>query len=453
MAKSQEWKTNSTTIENGRLKVSGAEKYVSDGSNKLSTFTRNNFSGRVKLVGDSADRIANTTYYSIDSDGYIDFYRKGSDNKFKKYQTIQEIADAGILGYNSRTSKIIKNSLQENLSTAATEAKIPGAADPKSTVNNDGDTDNDGIDTDEKGDDNDDPFDFTIEGPRNTPGGKYRYPLELGTAAAANLDSVRFTQGAYKGSSLPSSSSSSFGFGKREFAVYTDSSVTIGIQPQISDSNSVKWNGSDLNAIRAEAARVSMDAITSNNTEELGNAIEGAGNRIKNTLTDNPDAAKAINTYLAGKAVGVGGALLSRVNGAILNPNLELLFEGPDLRQFNYTFKMSAESPSEANSIKSIIKWFKKGMAVRKDDQGLFMNTPNIFKIQYIKGQNESTDHDGLNRIKECALLNVQTNYTPEGNYSTFEDGSMTMYDLSLTFGELTPIIASDYYDAGMIGY
>ena len=99
----------------------------------------------------------------------------------------------------------------------------------------------------------------------------------------------------------------------------------------------------------------------SKNPDEIGKAIEGAGTRIRDALKDEDlGAAKAVNAYLAGKAVGVGGALLSRVNGAILNPNLELLFEGPDLRQFNYTFKMSAESATEAFYIKSIIKWFKK---------------------------------------------------------------------------------------------
>ena len=66
----------------------------------------------------------------------------------KKYKNIQEIADAGIFGYNSRTTKLIKNSMQSNLQSAASDAKISGAANPKATVDNDGDVDDEGDDPD-----------------------------------------------------------------------------------------------------------------------------------------------------------------------------------------------------------------------------------------------------------------------------------------------------------------
>ena len=61
-------------------------------------------------------------------------------------------------------------------------------------------------------------------------------------------------------------------------------------------------------------------------------------------------------------------------------------------------------------------------------------------------------DHDGLNLIKTCALLDCSVDYTPEGNYSTFSDGSMSLYKLSLSFGELNPIYAEDY-KTHAIGY
>jgi hypothetical protein len=36
-------------------------------------------------------------------------------------------------------------------------------------------------------------------------------------------------------------------------------------------------------------------------------------------------------------------------------------------------------------------------------------------------------------------------NYTPENNYSTFSDGAMTSYELSLGFSELEPIFNDNY--------
>jgi hypothetical protein len=39
-------------------------------------------------------------------------------------------------------------------------------------------------------------------------------------------------------------------------------------------------------------------------------------------------------------------------------------------------------------------------------------------------------------------------NYTPDGNYSTLHNGSMTKYTISMSFGEIETIYADDY-DSG----
>ena len=84
----------------------------------------------------------------------------------------------------------------------------------------------------------------------------------------------------------------------------------------------------------------------------------------------------------------------------------------------------------------------------------MFLETPNIFRIQYIYNTDSpdlslenasvlsrSTEHPFMNRIKPCALTSLNVNYTPEGSYMTYEDGgSMTGYDLNLTFKEIEPI-------------
>ena len=451
MAKSQEWKVNSTTIENGRLKVSGAKKYVKDGINKLTTFSADNFSGRVLLDENSSNDIVKSTYYTIDSDGYIDFYRKDPQGNFKKYESIQEIADAGIGGYDANTTKLIKTTLQSDLQKSAEDAQIPGDANPDATENNAGDTGND--DTANEGGT---PIDLTITGPQNKPTGGYRYPLELGSATSENLDRIEFTQGEYVGTTIGGGggfSLSTRAFSDRNFKFFSDN-VAIGIQPTISDKNTVQWNGSKLNELQAQAASLSLEVMRSEGIEGAGktifDALKGVADELK---AEGSDTAKALNIFFAAKAAGIDpGQLTSRVSGAVLNPNLELLFEGPTLRQFNYTFTMSGRSAAETGQIKGIIKYFKQGMAINKDSNGgIFLKAPNVFKLKYIKG-NGSDDHDGLNLIKTCALLDCSVDYTPEGNYSTFSDGSMSLYKLSLSFGELNPIYAEDY-KAHQIGY
>ena len=58
-----------------------------------------------------------------------------------------------------------------------------------------------------------------------------------------------------------------------------------------------------------------------------------------------------------------------------------------------------------------------------------------------------------MNKIKPCALTNFGVSYTPDGSYMTYDDGGLTGYDISMTFGELTPIYADDHEKVGGMGY
>jgi hypothetical protein len=143
---------------------------------------------------------------------------------------------------------------------------------------------------------------------------------------------------------------------------------------------------------------------------------------------------------MAGQAVGSN--VIGRTERAILNPNTELLFQGPQLRAFSFNFKLTPRSSTEAAIVKSIIKFFKFHMAPKTSDANLFLKAPNIFRIEYFKGGQQ---HSGINLIKDCALQACTVDYTPDGTYMRYDDGSMFSYDLQLQFMELVPIYAKDY--------
>ncbi len=154
---------------------------------------------------------------------------------------------------------------------------------------------------------------------------------------------------------------------------------------------------------------------------------------------------KLIQGKFAASAVGADpNSLLSRTQGMILNPNLELLFQGPSLRPFTFQFKMSPRSADEAKEIVKIIRFFKQGMAPIREESRLFLKTPHTFRIKYAQlgSQDESPF---LNKFKECALLSCSVQYTPEGNYAPYEDGAMSSYQMSLQFKELEPVYNDEY--------
>lgn len=228
-----------------------------------------------------------------------------------------------------------------------------------------------------------------------------------------------------------------------------DGSVVLAIQSPISDQNSVDWGPDSVNAIDAAVFDLSLTAIKADTP--FGQASQDEIKKAYGNLINNSDR---IRKYLAGQAASLNN-VLARTDNVVLNPNLELLFQGPQLRPFSFQFKMSARSQPEADDIKKIIKYFKYHMAVRKET-GLFLRAPHVFTIQYLKGE---TNHPGINLIspsidkKACALTNCSVDYTPLGSYATYEDGTMVAYTLSLQFQELTPIYDSDYTDAQSIGY
>lgn len=217
-------------------------------------------------------------------------------------------------------------------------------------------------------------------------------------------------------------------------------SVLLPIQPTISDSNLVQWGESSLNAVEALGAAAALAGITKGGkglSESLTNLQTGLNNPETNS-----NVKSALAAFFAGESAGANQSFFTRTTGAILNNNLELLFQGPTLRNFTFSFSLSAREPKEAEAIKKIIRFFKQGMSVKRSTTALFLKSPNIFDIEYYY---KGSEHPYINKIKTCALQNFSVNYTPDGNYATFEDGAMTQYNLTLTFGEIEPLFDDDY--------
>ncbi len=222
--------------------------------------------------------------------------------------------------------------------------------------------------------------------------------------------------------------------------------VFLPIQATITDTNSVDWQGSSLNEIDRSLVNLSSNVMNASTKSALDTALGSAGTKAIDKIIG---SSNEIKVALAGEAAGVQN-LLGRF-GTILNPNLELLFTGPQLRPFDFRFQLSARQKDEADNIKKIINFFKKNMAARKGDNSIFLRSPNTFLIEY-KYKGSETEHPGIGKIKECALLNCSVDYTPLGTYMTYDDGTMVSYAITLSFQELEPIYDDDY-TGHSIGY
>ena len=204
------------------------------------------------------------------------------------------------------------------------------------------------------------------------------------------------------------------------------------------DSNKVGWGGKPMSAIDIATSDLALSGITGG-IEGMVSAAKEIGSDVQN---DSGNVKKGLTAFFAQQATGVQG-LLSRTEGIIVNPNLELLFNGPQLRSFGFSYKMSPRNEPESIMIKKIIRMFKQSMAAQRSTSNLFLKTPNTYRLQFLTGG--TTEHEFLPKIKECALTSFNVNYAADGTYATFGNTSPIAYELQFSFQELTPIFNDDY--------
>ena len=256
--------------------------------------------------------------------------------------------------------------------------------------------------------------------------------------------------------------------GTNSKSLYTESIRTEGgvillpMPSNIQDGNSVSYADDSLDSLTARLFSGSEGLMKTDFTTGGGNAgfqnVIGAfgtkaGRLAQSFLTS--DVKDVVIKSLAAQAAGVFGGnvtlnqVLARESGEILNPNMELLFNGVTLRTFRFSFKMSPRDDKESEQIKYIMRSLKQNMAAKSGTT--FLSAPNIFGLRYKKGND---NHPFLHKFKPCALTDMAVNYTGENVYATYHDGTPVSMTMDLTFKELVPIYDNDYEDSDTtVGY
>ena len=122
----------------------------------------------------------------------------------------------------------------------------------------------------------------------------------------------------------------------------------------------------DKESLRAPTDGAGGGGGLSGARELIVDSLSQAGSALK----DGPVRESIVKGLLA-NALNIGPSnigvnnLVSRTTDQVLNPNLELLFKGVILRQFNYNFTLTPRSREEGLAVKGIINTFKKRMAAK----------------------------------------------------------------------------------------
>ena len=299
-----------------------------------------------------------------------------------------------------------------------------------------------------------------------------RYPYDIDI----NQDHLKIMQYQYARSEINSSKPTSSVISDKDkpFGKYTGGVILP--MPKVSDSNGAEWGKSDLNVFGIGALGIAGSilkdfeddkVVGSNLFSEFGKRIgstEGIlddeaaeGNRLRQIIAGKSEQIQQDikNTSLAGLGIGAqqlsklagidvtADEVLARTTGKILNPNAELLFQGPVLRDFGFKFLMIARGQKEAEEIRKIIRFFKTGAAPRYLGGPALLGTPNIFQLKYMR--DKSKELETVNKFNEMALRTITVDYAPDGFWSAYRDSHPVAVVMSLQFSELRPLYSTDH--------
>ena len=245
--------------------------------------------------------------------------------------------------------------------------------------------------------------------------------------------------------------------------------VELPIPQDINDTSSVTWGEDSMNMIQLAGLAIGRKFINSP-ASMLRDAQEVLTGGITIPGLD-PVTQESFKAAISGKAINQLGAnvnprnVVSRATGQVLNSNLELLFQGVNLRSFPFSVTFSPRSEAEGGLVKDIIRSLKRSMLAKATNsvgnggfsgaaaEGIMISAPDVFLLEY---RSRGRVHPFLNAFKTCALTGLNVNYTNSGTYATYDNSTPVNIRMDMTFKELNPIYAEDYDspDAGPgVGY
>jgi hypothetical protein len=204
--------------------------------------------------------------------------------------------------------------------------------------------------------------------------------------------------------------------------------IALHVPNQLNVRYSTNWEAEDTFAF--QAAEDIMKGIASGAgsangvTDKLAGAVKGGGGVAANVIAS------------AGMSKIPGGAAMSAATGLAANPKKEQVFKGVDYRTFQFDYQFFPRDVDEAKNVMNIIEQFKYHMHPEfKDSNNYLYIYPSEFDITYYSADNKENKY--IHKHTSCVLTEMNINYTPNGQFTTFANGMPTQINITLSFREL----------------
>tara|TARA_B100000508_G_C11454700_1_gene276069 strand:+ start:115 stop:1398 length:1284 start_codon:yes stop_codon:yes gene_type:complete len=246
--------------------------------------------------------------------------------------------------------------------------------------------------------------------------------------------------------------------------VTDEASIMLPMPQDLSTESNQQWQGKQFTA----TGRAAVAALAAGNfsfASSVVNNIAGNATAIQTALTSS-----VLNSI-----PGVGGNLefndiSGSTRGVVINPNAELLYDAPEMREVGMIFRLVPRNYDESIEIREIVRMFRQAsmpswgsedvdlVSGQKEQTGSFnfgdmnnwIHVPKLCKFTFMTG---SKANKHIIQYKPCAISGVEVNYTPDGTWSSHtnptSDNVMpgsppTAVELRLNFMETKLIYADE---------
>lgn len=205
------------------------------------------------------------------------------------------------------------------------------------------------------------------------------------------------------------------------------------------DSNSVRYNGTELGLVGGAVAMGAGSLATQFGKGNSDNARSVDYNALTNSaLSGMAAAARSL-------APGEIGGAVDLALGNIVNPHVALLFQGVNMKQFQFTWKFAPANIAESDTLKNIINKIKSKIYPRytSTENNFFLSFPHEVDLFYAGSQ------DYLHYFKRCACSEMVVNYAAEGPAFMAGSGAPAFIEISMSFME-TEIWTGDEFESSL---
>lgn len=152
---------------------------------------------------------------------------------------------------------------------------------------------------------------------------------------------------------------------------------------------------------------------------------------------------------IAGTEINAERAIAA-ATGRVINPRRETLYQSPEMRKFEFAFEFTPRNYDESVMVHNIIKTLKHHAYPKKQMQGVFLDMPAEFLLEYYMIDEEGTARENLwlNRIGRCVLQEINVDYTGSGSVAMFRNGAPSHINMTLSFQEVE-LITQEAVDLG----